>query len=99
MTKEATRVLSLYKERDNAAKAEMALEDEIFNERQRTRAEAEALGKEYQKAKDRRAYASVQSAIAYMQLSPEEKRLVTDSWKQTSEGKRKAATTGVRGKR
>ena len=97
-TMQIDEVLALYEKRDQSAKAEMALEDIIFSKVKRSAQEAQALGNQYRKLKDRRAEASIKAAVAYMQLSPEDKATVDQAWKKTSEGKRKAATTGIRGK-
>ena len=91
-------VLALYEKRDSAAKDEMALEDVMFAKVKRTAEEARVLGNQYRKLKDRRADASIKAAVAYMQLSPEDKLTVDQTWAQSSEGKRKASTTGIRGK-
>ena len=93
-----TKVLDLYAKRDSLAKKEQELEDEIFNpNKQRTRAEAEALGRTYQQVKDKRAKASIDAAVLYMQLSPEDKAVVDAKWRTTSEAKRKAKGSGIRG--
>lgn len=73
--------LDLYSKRDEASKAEQRLEDDIFNvEKMRSPVEIDALVKEYQKLKDKRAFASLQAAKAYMQLTPNDRKKVTDQW-------------------
>ena len=90
-------VLTSYSKRDKASIAEQALEKEIFNSRQRTLAEAQVIAKEYRRLKDKRAQASIEAAVLYMQLSPSDKEKVSQEWAKSREGLRKAKGSRVIG--
>lgn len=90
-------VLTAYSKRDEASRAEQTLEDQIFDTRQRTHEEAEILAKEYRRLKDKRAQASIDAAVLYMQLSPADKKKVTEQWAKSREGTRKTKGTRIRG--
>lgn len=89
----------MYQKRDRAAKDEQALEDDIFSPTKiHSEQEIASLCKRYQQSKDRRAHWSVEAARLFMQLDPDDRTKVTEQWRQTSEGIRKAKGTGIRGK-
>jgi hypothetical protein len=90
--------MQLLEKRDQAAKAEQALEDEIFNQQAvRSETEIAALITQYRRLKDRRTEASLKAAEAFMRLSPEERGAATKEWKGSEEGQRKLTGSGIRG--
>lgn len=90
--------LKLYEERDKLAKDEQSLEKTIFDvSKQWDDVTLNSMLTAYRRAKSRRANASVLAARAFMMLPPEERQILTDNWSRSSEGRRKAAGSGMQG--
>lgn len=92
-------VLKLYAIRDDLSRQERELEDDIFSVQKTWEpAVINTLIGQYQRIKDKRNYASIQAARAFMTLSPSDRRKVNKDWESKREAKRKEKSTGLRGK-
>lgn len=88
-------VLKLYSTRDKLSRAEKEIERSIFRaDGEWDDAARKAIIRQYQRAKDKRTLASIRAADAFMQLTPEERAIVTDQWQTSREGMREDGGVG-----